>query len=242
MVAKKQSIAKSEREKQLADLKKFQASFKVCWNYSYRPLFNSRTWLTIQVPLPMPKDILPILAKDEEKQKAIEAQAETSLKAAREAATKKSEALKSPDPTGGSGRKSAKKIQMSIAEIPPFNPNKVKPSPASQLLPIPESARHDIPMSDHSPAAKNAVLPANGAKVAGASVSPAASVSSPPPKPSESSSSAKLNPKASAFVFKPNANAPAFKPGQPSSPASVVGRITVSLPFGLHLRASEADI
>ena len=28
--AKKQSAAKAEREKQLADLKKFQASFKVC--------------------------------------------------------------------------------------------------------------------------------------------------------------------------------------------------------------------
>ena len=183
----------------------------------------------------MPKDILPILAKDEEKQKAIEAKAESSLQAARDAsASKKDKAdIKSPD----LGKKSTKKIQMSIAEIPPFNPNRTKPSPATTLLPIPESAKGDIAVEGKSPALKVGALPA-----AAPGLAAGGQVKGAPAPTADGGLAAKLNPKASAFVFKPNANAPAFKPGQPSSPAaSVIGRITVS-PRDLAMRDSVSRL
>ena len=223
VVAKKQSIAKSEREKQLADLKKFQASFKVNILPSSLSLQHLGS-ADDQVPLPIPKDILPILAKDAEKQKAIEAKAESSLQAAREAATKKTD-IKSPD----MGKKS-KKIQMSIAVIPPFNPNKGK-SPAVVPVPIPDSARANI-VDAKSPEGKVPALPAGIAGTAAAAATATGQA-----KPAEGSLAAKLNPKASAFVFKPNANAPAFKPGQPSSPAVNIARLMVCV--AVNRRLSE---
>lgn len=166
--AKKQSMAKTERDRQLAELKKFQANFKV--------------------PLPMPKDILPILAKDEEKQKAIEEQAAKALATAKAAA----EARKTSKDSGLSNKeltpKSAppKKIVMKIAEIPPFNPAKRKPAP----LAVPPTAQKDVPRA----------------------TSPTPSITS---QTSQAVGAAKLNVKANAFV--PNPNATAFKPGQSST-------------------------
>nr|XP_019044509.1 hypothetical protein I302_06421 [Kwoniella bestiolae CBS 10118]OCF23439.1 hypothetical protein I302_06421 [Kwoniella bestiolae CBS 10118] len=191
--AKKQSHIKSEREKQLADLKKFHASFKV--------------------PLPMPKDILPILAKDESKQKDIEAKAATQLEKAREdrktqAATDAKSPVKTSAPMAIAKTEQPKALPpkkpfMKIPEIPPFNPTKRKsivptsnanangsPAPA---VPIAETAGQNIPVQATSPTPSMASL--------------------------ASGSQAKLNPKANTFVFKPSAAV--FKPGQPSgSPAT----------------------
>lgn len=174
--AKKQSVLKSEKEKQLADFKKFQANFKV--------------------PLPLPKDILPILSKDEAKQKDIEAKATNALQAAKERklSIAKDSPAKSPvilNSVKSDAPKPAppKKIVMKIPEIPPFNPAKRK-APA---VPVPESATQDIKLIT-SPA------PSNG---------------------SLASQATKLNPTASTFVFKPRADAAPFKPGQPSVSPSI---------------------
>lgn len=166
--AKKQSMAKSERDRQLAELKKFQANFKV--------------------PLPMPKDILPILSKDEDKQKAIEEQAAKSLATAKAAAGARRTSKDSGSANKDVTPKPAppKKIVMKIAEIPPFNPANRKPAP----LAVPPTAQKDVPLA----------------------ASPSPSITS---QTSQPLGAAKLNVKASAFV--PNPNATAFKPGQSST-------------------------
>ncbi|WWD18928.1 hypothetical protein CI109_103384 [Kwoniella shandongensis] len=179
--AKKQSVMKSERERQLADLKKFHTNFKV--------------------PLPIPKDILPILAKDATKQKDIEAKATSALEEAR---TRKAQvpAPAQPAPAKAAAPADAakaeaskvvapKKIVMKIPEIPPFNPTKRK----APVLPVPETAGQNIPLA----------------------ASPTPSITS----HASGSQAAKLNPSANAFVFKPNPGAAVFKPGQSSgSPAA----------------------
>ncbi|WWC90851.1 uncharacterized protein L201_005788 [Kwoniella dendrophila CBS 6074] len=196
--AKKQSHLKTEREKQLAELKKFHASFKV--------------------PLPMPKDILPILAKDENKQKDIEAKAATQLEKAKEdrkslaaAAVSSKSPIKTSAPmeTAKTEQPKAlppKKPFMKIPEIPPFNAAKRKsaiPSSSSNAaaaitvapnIPIAETAGQNIPVQATSPTPSMASL-------------------------TSAANQAKLNPKANTFVFKPSAAV--FKPGQPSaSPAT----------------------
>ncbi|ORX38645.1 hypothetical protein BD324DRAFT_373826 [Kockovaella imperatae] len=120
--AKKQTMIKLDRERTLADFKKFQTNFKV--------------------PLPMPKDILPLLSKDEEKQKTIEANAASNLESvkARKTSTDATASIKSP-PSGSGSRK----ISIQIAEIPPFKPKQPPPPPPQVTLP--ESARNDIPQS-----------------------------------------------------------------------------------------------
>lgn len=174
--AKKQSVLKSEKEKQLADFKKFQANFKV--------------------PLPLPKDILPILSKDEAKQKDIEAKATSALQAAKERKSSiakdspaKTPAILSSVKTDAPKAAPPKKIVMKIPEIPPFNPAKRK-APA---VPVPVSATKDIKVIT-SP------TPSNG---------------------SLASQATKLNPTASTFVFKPRADAAPFKPGQSSVSPSI---------------------
>nr|XP_018261305.1 uncharacterized protein I303_05742 [Kwoniella dejecticola CBS 10117]OBR83463.1 hypothetical protein I303_05742 [Kwoniella dejecticola CBS 10117] len=197
--AKKQSHIKSEREKQLAELKKFHASFKV--------------------PLPMPKDILPILAKDENKQKDIEAKAATQLEKAKEdrkspgglnAAVKSPVKSSAPMEQAKTDQPAVKNLPpkkpfMKIPEIPPFNPaNKRKSAlPASsaaavatltagtEKVAIADTAKENIPQQSNSPTPSMASL---------------------------ASASQKLNPKANTFVFKPSAAV--FKPGQSSSPAA----------------------
>ncbi|WVQ82046.1 hypothetical protein IAT38_004174 [Cryptococcus sp. DSM 104549] len=186
--ATKQSVLKSEREKQLAELKKFQANFKV--------------------PLPMPKDILPILAKDESKQKEIDAKAAAAYKsaAAQKEAAKSQAALAGqssakPSPARPSApldsakaeppKPQAKKvINMKIPEIPPFKSKPKDTSPAAGAVqppsvPVPETASHNL----------------HGL------------VGSPTPSQASLAQTAKLNPGASAFVFKPNPGATPFRPG-----------------------------
>ncbi|ODO06600.1 hypothetical protein I350_03957 [Cryptococcus amylolentus CBS 6273] len=170
--ARRTSALKTEKDKQLAELKKFQASFKV--------------------PLPMPKDMLSILTKDEAKQKDIEAKAAAALDAAKK--DRKTSLAAAPSPVSAAppihtnGKTDAprppgsKKINMKIPEIPPFNAAKRKPPP----VPVAESAQNDIKLLT-SPTPSNVSL-----------------------------ASTRLNPTASSFVFKPRADAQAFKPGQPS--------------------------
>ncbi|WWC71727.1 uncharacterized protein I206_105685 [Kwoniella pini CBS 10737] len=196
--AKKQSHMKTERERQLADLKNFHANFKV--------------------PLPMPKDILPILAKDESKQKDIEAKAANQLEKAKEdrkTPAGSNSTVKSPIKSSAPMEQAKtdqpaaknlppKKPFMKIPEIPPFNPANKRTSalPTStaaitagiEKIAIAETANQNIPQQSNSPTPSMASL--------------------------ASASQAKLNPKANTFVFKPSAAV--FKPGQSSaSPANV---------------------
>jgi hypothetical protein len=178
VTARRQSMVKNERAHVLADLKSWQSKFKV--------------------PLPIPKDILPILSKDEQKQKEIEAKAEKSLHEAQD--RKKSPvapapraagpaAVPAPEPKTATAAQFPKKIPMKIPEIPPFR-KKVPPA-----VPVPDTAAQNITFVT-SPTLSNASANSGAAQ-------------------------AKLNPNASAFVFKPNPSAAAFQPGSAvASPAS----------------------
>lgn len=135
----------------------------------------------------MPKDILPLLSKDEDKQKAIEAKAAVNLEKAKAAKTQSPAALKSPPAAPASATPTSKKIAMKIPEIPPFKPRQslaAHPVPPPPVITVPEGAERDIPM------------PTSPTPSAGSHAS--------------ANALAKLNPKASAFVFKPTAAA--FKP------------------------------
>jgi hypothetical protein len=176
------------------------------------------------VPLPIPKDILPILSKDEDKQKTIAKNAEESAKAAIQAK------LKSPNPaqqkiadqngadmaravsvaTKPSGpvvatTAASKKINLGqISQIPAFNklvPRKPSVTASAGPIAITDSAKTDLPIT-----------------------SPALSAAA-----SQAAEQAKLNPKAASFVFKPTAAA--FTPGKPSavlSPATRPMQMSVS--------------
>lgn len=182
--AKKQSIAKTERDKQLADFKQFHTSFKV--------------------PLPMPKDMLPILAKDEEKQKAIEQKAANALESTKIHKIELSELSPTDNPKIEVPKPVApKKMFMKILEIPPFNPTKRQPD----ALPVPATASQNIPLAI-SP------TPSAASHGSGSQVTP------------------KLNPNASTFVFKPNPAAAAFKPSTSSSPPTVPSQIHSSAAAG----------
>ncbi|KAK4687949.1 hypothetical protein P7C73_g2160, partial [Tremellales sp. Uapishka_1] len=171
--AKKQSMAKLEMERSKADLMKFSTSFKV--------------------PVPMPKDILPILSKDSEKQKVIEAKALESSKLAKSPIPATPRAAQ-PIPSSSDAVKTnaapfPKKIPMKIQEIPAFGTSK-KPSEAPPSIPVPETASQNIPLGATSPTPSISSVTSTAAKL-------------------------NLNPKASAFVFKPTATA--FKPAESSA-------------------------
>lgn len=145
--------------------------------------------MTLQVALPVPKDMLSILSKDEAKQKEIEAKAAQTVIEEQRA----HEARKLASPKVGTGAaamsvkspSSAKKPAMKIQEIPTFDALKKKKPPT---LPVPETAGQNIALA-----------------------------TSPSPSDASASTQTKLNPKATTFSFKPNPSAATFKPGQPSS-------------------------
>lgn len=114
----------------------------------------------------MPKDILPILSKDEAKQKAMEAKAAETLKAA-ENAKKVQASPKTPSKPAQSKASPPKKVPMKVQEIPPFNALKRKP-PA---LPVPETASQNIPLAT-SPSPSDA---SNSTAAAKANLNPNAS-------------------------------------------------------------------
>ena len=131
-------MLKLDRERILADLKKFQTNFKVS---RHRCRLAPPSTNFVQVPLPMPKDILPLLAKDEEKQRSIEALAASNLESvkARKVSVDAQSGAKSPPPSSTS-----RKISMHVAEIPPF---KARQPPAPPKVELPESANRDIPLA-----------------------------------------------------------------------------------------------
>ena len=139
----------------------------------------------------MPKDILPLLAKDEEKQKAIEAKAGVALETAKTRKTDSPSSSKTAVSAVG-----GKKIPMKIPEIPPFKPKQDGaarpavvpdvPAPPPPTITVPESANNDIPLA-----------------------------TSPTPSAASQTSTqlaAKLNPNANSFVFKPYQSAASLKP------------------------------
>ena len=98
----------------------------------------------LQVPLPMPKDMLPILAKDEEKQKAIEQKAANALESTKIHKIELSELSPTDNPKIEVPKPVApKKMFMKILEIPPFNPTKRQPD----ALPVPATASQNIPLA-----------------------------------------------------------------------------------------------
>lgn len=137
--------------------------------------------------------MLPILAKDEAKQKEIEARAAQTVLEEQRA----NEAKKLLSPKGQSGAQaksplSAKKMAMKIQQIPSFDAlKKKKPQPPS--LAVPETAGQNITLAT-SPVKSDA----------------SATGQAPP----------KLNPKATTFSFKPNPSAATFTPGAPTSSAA----------------------
>lgn len=86
----------------------------------------------------MPKDILPLLSKDEEKQRAIEAKAAVALEDAKRKPAEP--AVKSPPP-------GPKKIAMKISEIPPWKPKATTTTPQPPTIAVNESAMRDIPQA-----------------------------------------------------------------------------------------------
>jgi hypothetical protein len=73
LTQKKQAIVKNEMEKRVAELKKFSQSFKVrilTMSSLFRVDVDEDT-VFYQLNKPVPEDLVPILAKDEEKQKQI---------------------------------------------------------------------------------------------------------------------------------------------------------------------------
>lgn len=85
--------------------------------------------------MPIPTDMLNLLSKDEEKQKAIAAKAAQAV----EDAKRKPETVAKSAPPAAS-----RKISMKIPEIPPFKPKVTPPAPT---IAVPESATKDIPLA-----------------------------------------------------------------------------------------------
>lgn len=134
--------------------------------------------------------MLPILAKDEAKQKEIEARAaQTVLEEQRANEAKKLMSPKGPSGQQAKSPMSAKKMAMKIQPIPSFDALKKK-KPQPPTLAVPETAKQDIALGTSPPASDTSTA-----------VQPAP----------------KLNPKATTFSFKPNPSATAFTPGGPSS-------------------------
>lgn len=193
LAQRKQAMVKTDMDKRKADLLKFSKSFKL--------------------PRPIPEDLVPILAKDEEKQKAIvekanaelqaaqQAQAQAKAAAAANAVTSTAATTKVASSPGQAAKPGAKpaatapadssaapkpKGGMFIQEIPPFNRNKVR-KPGTPAAP--------------------------GTTPSGQPAAPA--IQATPSSPTTAQATARLN--ANASVFKPNANAPVFKPVSPGA-------------------------
>jgi hypothetical protein len=120
----------------------------------------------------MPRDMLPILTKDQVKQKAIEASAASGLIEAKVAADLRKTSAKQPSESQPVAEQPStglnfRRIPMKIQAIPAFRPAlpMVKlPSPEVKsvssevkppLLPIPETASQDIPSGSPTPSANS---------------------------------------------------------------------------------------
>ncbi|KAK0204777.1 hypothetical protein DFS33DRAFT_692473 [Desarmillaria ectypa] len=211
LTQKRQALVKSEMEKRVAELVKFSQNFKL----------NK----------PIPDDLVPILAKDEDKQRAIKE------KASKDAASAQARNIGSNVPSGAPRANPAKLAD--AARKPSATSTAVKtPAPpvaaasaatqkpaASTTKPAESTVKKPIPM------VIQAIPPFKGPKsrpVQSASVAKNANGAAAPPTPLQDSAhtaplkppqspSARLN--ANASSFRPNPKASAFTPGTPS-PAS----------------------
>ena len=181
-----------------------------------------------QLNKPIPEDLIPILAKDEEKQKAILEKAKADVEASSKAspggsssavngarpsvakdipAAAKPASAKPATPTvstsAGEASKKAK-TSMFIQPIPPFDKSKIRPRPSASV--------------SGTPATINAMTTGTPTS-AGSSATPTPAATGAPVSPTSSHATSnanannvglRLNPNASAF--RPNPTAPAFKP------------------------------
>ena len=108
LTEKRQALAKSEMDKRMADLVKFSQSFKVLSFFVSVPL--TLTSNIVQLNKPIPEDLVPILAKDEEKQKQIR---EKSSKDATSAQARNIGASITPVPARGPHITTAKVVEAS---------------------------------------------------------------------------------------------------------------------------------
>lgn len=185
------TIAKSERERKLQELKKFGKDF--------------------QVHLPFPDELLPILAKTPEKQREVQERLKASqLKEAnggqgKPAATTPTSGKKldSPQPLSKTdmAKPSRPQVAIQIREIPPFKPR----GTAAVASPAPQPPPEIPPFK---PKVLPVVAPPTVTQAKPKVEEPAPATLEPPSSPP-----ARLNPGASSFVFKPNASAPRFQPG-----------------------------
>ncbi|PVG04455.1 hypothetical protein CPB86DRAFT_869117 [Serendipita vermifera] len=197
LAQRKQAMVKTEMDKRKADLVKFSKTFKL--------------------PRPIPEDLVPILAKDEEKQKLIRDKANADVLATQARADAPSAtaagtgtastpaASQDPNPkanvkptaqTDGTAKKP--KTSMFIQAIPPFKGG--KPRQAGAPPPGTAAATGNGASAQSTAASSNATTPA---------------IEATPASPTTAQTNSKLN--ANATVFKPNANAPVFKPISPGA-------------------------
>ncbi|KAG8861265.1 hypothetical protein FRB91_009176 [Serendipita sp. 411] len=203
LAQRKQAMVKTDMDKRKADLLKFSKNFKLS--------------------KPIPEDLVPILAKDEEKQKAIREKSIAEAKQARESvttgvptvnSTAKSSpqdqnakpAVKAPAPAEPTKKS---KTPMFIQAIPPFDKSKLRKT-------VPASTQGGTPPA----APQSTSTPTSGP--------PAAAPQAVPSSPSTAQANTKLN--ANASVFRPNANAPPFKPISPSGTPATKPKETIKEP------------
>ncbi|KAG8790457.1 hypothetical protein FRC17_008910, partial [Serendipita sp. 399] len=177
LAQRKQAMVKTDMDKRKADLLKFSKNFKA--------------------------NLVPILAKDEEKQKAIREKSIAEAKQAREASTVNATSTAKSSPQDQNAKplvqvstpaEPAKKLKtaMFIQAIPPFDKNKLRKT---------------------STPGQTGTTPAAPQPTSGSTTTPAPQAA--PSSPSTTQANTKLN--ANASVFRPNANAPPFKPVSPNA-------------------------
>ncbi|KAF5382099.1 hypothetical protein D9615_004336 [Tricholomella constricta] len=208
LTQKRQALVKNEMDKRMAELVKFSQNFKL----------NK----------PIPDDLVPILAKDEEKQRAIRE------KATKDAASAQARTIGATTPANAARGAQVAAAKISGPQRPALTPaaktatNSVAPAQASvaskfaaSTKPTPTSeaaAKKPSMFIQAIPPFKGAKArqssgpaPANGAPAANAATPPSASGSANAGNMSPATAANRLNVNASSF--RPNAKANAFTPG-----------------------------
>ncbi|KAG6885670.1 hypothetical protein C0993_011434 [Termitomyces sp. T159_Od127] len=207
LTRKRQALVKSEMDKRMADLVEFSQSFKL----------NK----------PIPDDLVPILAKDEEKQRAIRE------KSSKDATSSQARSIGPPTPPNAARGAQVAAAKISGASSRPVPPPAAKTStnPVATPAAAKGSSTAKANVSSETPAKKPAMViqpipPFKGRKAAPA----AAATPTPTPTANGASSAAKgangsMSPVANrlnvnASSFRPNAKASTFTPGGPNASAS----------------------
>ncbi|KAG5734677.1 hypothetical protein E4T56_gene18681, partial [Termitomyces sp. T112] len=185
LTRKRQALVKSEMDKRMADLVKFSQSFKL----------NK----------PIPDDLVPILAKDEEKQRAIRE------KSSQDANSSQARSIGPPTPANA-----ARGTQVAAAKISTARPTPAAKTSTNPVAITKAPTSKSITSSD-TPTKKpamviQAIQPFRGKK---APTNGAPSSPGPAPNGSMSPTAARLNVNASSF--RPNAKASTFTPSSASA-------------------------